>query len=128
MRQTMFLDAGPLRSAIVGNINAAAGTSAEFAIRMHLRLPHPGEQRVRIVRVHRKPGAPYILAGEENSIPVRTAIAGSVNPALLLRTGHAAQDAGENDIRIVGVNHDSADSSAVLETHVGPGLAGIDRL
>ena len=86
----MLLEAGPIRSAIVGSIDATARTSTELSVGMHLRLPHPGEQDVRIVRVHRQAGAANILTGEQNPFPVLAAIRSSKDAPFLLRPCHAA--------------------------------------
>src|SRR5580698_1381639 len=56
------------------------------------------------------------------------AIRGPVNAALLLRTGHPSEDAGEDDVGVAGVDDDSPNAPGLRQSHVGPGLAGIERL
>src|SRR5262245_26770204 len=106
--QSMFLKAGPLRSTIVRNIYGTPRPATEFAVRVHLRLPHSGEQRVWVVRIQSQTRAAYIVTCGENPFPMLTAIHRSEDAPLRLRSGHAAQHAGENDVRVGWMNHDSS--------------------
>src|SRR2546429_5085811 len=57
---------------------------------------------------------PYTTLFRSMLSPVRRAI----HAALLLRAGGAAQCAHERDVRIAGMNYDSADASRVLQARV----------
>src|SRR4029077_18965165 len=100
VRQAVFLEVRPLASAIVGNIYAAARAAAEFTIRMHFCLPHPCEQGVGIMLIHRQAGTANILAREKDTFPMLATIRSSKDSAVLLRSGHATHDAGKNYVGI----------------------------
>src|SRR6185312_3434753 len=125
--QPMALDTLPLRPAIVRDVEATSRATAEFAPGTHLHLPHTRDQRVRIVRIHGEPGAADILAAEENPVPVLAAVGRAVDALLLLRSGRAAQYAGEDDDRVGRMNDDAADPAGLWKSHVGPRMAGIGR-
>ena len=44
----------PLRAAVVRDVDAAAGAAAQLRPRVLLDLPRPGEERVRVVLIHRE--------------------------------------------------------------------------
>src|SRR2546422_6059603 len=48
--------------------------------------------------------------------------------AFLLRSGDASECAGEDDVRIRRMHDDAADSTSLLQSHVGPGFPRVRRL
>src|SRR3954447_1773173 len=96
MRQAMLFDVRPLRTAIVGDINSTSGTPAELTPGAHLDLPHAGEQRVRIMGIHREAGAAHVVGNKEHALPMVAAIAGAVDAFILLRAGGSPQNTGED--------------------------------
>src|SRR5438309_3463486 len=100
----MLFDVRPFRTAIMRDINSTAGTSAELAPGTHLDLPHAGEQRVRIVKVHGESGAAHIVGNEEDALPMLAAIGGAVDAFILLRAGGSPQNTGEDYVFTSGIN------------------------
>src|SRR5215472_9013571 len=47
--QAVAFELGPFRAAVFGNVNRAAGPTAELTVSVHFDLPHPGEQNTWIV-------------------------------------------------------------------------------
>src|SRR5690242_18473592 len=94
---------------------------------MHLHLPGGGEERPWILRIHRQAGAPGVLVDEQHAVPMRAAVGGPVDAALLLLAGDAAERAREHDIRVRGMHEDSADAAGLVEAAVRPRPAGVER-
>src|SRR5260221_1745133 len=95
---------------------------------MHFHLPHPRKQRMRIVWIHGKPGAPHIFCGEEDAFPMLASVDATKDPAFLLRPGSTSERAGEYDVRIRGMHDDAADPPGLLQSHVGPSLSSVSGL
>jgi hypothetical protein len=53
---------------VVRDENAAARATAEFAVGVHLDLPHTGEHRVRILWVDRQSGASGVRVSKQHSV------------------------------------------------------------
>jgi len=95
---------------------------------MHLDLPHPGKEDAGILRVHRKPRASCIFVGKQNSFPVLAAIRGAVDTTLLLRSRHPTQGTDKNNVGVLGMNDDTADTAGFAQTDVGPCFTSIHDL
>src|SRR6185295_18481741 len=95
---------------------------------MHLDLPRAGEQRPRILRVHRQTRAAGVLVDEEHALPVLAAVGRAEDAALLLRCGDASDRAGKDDVGIGRMNEDAADAAGLVEAGLRPRLAGVERL
>src|SRR5271168_3528450 len=54
-----------------------------------------------------------------------TSVGGAEDTTLGLRSGRAAENAGENYIGVRRVDDDAANAAALGQAHVGPGFAGI---
>src|SRR5579864_5705129 len=54
-----------------------------------------------------------------------TAVCGAEDAPLWLRPSRAAENTGQDDVRIRRMNYDSADAAAVRKSCVGPRFAGI---
>ncbi len=110
----MFFDVRPLCSAIARNVNSASRAAAQLSIRMHLQLPHSSKQHARIVRIHRKTGAAYVLPRKKHPFPVLATVYRAKNAALLLRTGRASKRACKYNIGIRGMNDDPPNAAGLL--------------
>src|SRR5215472_13367901 len=122
-RQAAAFELGPFRAAIFGNVNCAAGTAAQFAVRVHFHLPHSGEKNARVVRVHSQTGTTGVAVGEEHALPMLAAVGGAIDAALLLRAGGAAEHANKSDVGIRGIYQDAPDTSGFVEAGVRPVFA-----
>ena len=80
---------------------------------------------LRILRVHAQARTARVLIGKQHALPVRAAIRGAKNAALLLWPGSAAHRAREDDVRIRGMHDDPADAAGFVQPHVRPRLAGV---
>ena len=94
---------------------------------MHLDLPRPREERARVLHVHRQARAAGVLVHEEHAVPVLAAVGCAEHTALLLSAGNPAGRAREHDVGIRGVHQNAADAAGLVEPHVGPRAAGVDR-
>ena len=127
-RQAGRLDLRPFRAAVARHVDAAPRAAAQHRPRVHLDLPGARPDRARVLRVHREPGAAGVLVDEQHPIPVRAAVGGAKDAALLLRRRDASDRAREHDVGVGRVDEDAADAPGVVEAHVAPRLAGVGRL
>src|SRR6185437_5354551 len=118
----------PVLARVVRHVDAAAGTAAELAPRVHRDLPLTREERVGIVRVHREARAAGVLVHEEDALPRRAAVGRLEDAALLLRRGDASDRARINDVGVGRVDDDAADAARLLEPGVLPRHAGVGGL
>src|ERR1700680_989538 len=72
--------------------------------------------------------ATSILVFVENLFPGLAAVGGAEDAAIRIRAEGMAQCAHEHDVRILGVDNDSADSPAVAQPDILPGFAPIECL
>ena len=79
------------------------------------------------MRVHGEAGAAGVGIGEENAIPGLAAIGGAKDTALLLVSGGAAQGADKDVVGVLRIHNDAANAACVVEAHMLPRFAGIDR-
>src|SRR5438128_2407675 len=118
----------PRCSAVVRNEKTAAGATAFSRPRVHLELPHCGEERLRIRRTHHHVDAAGIWIDKQNSSPGLPAVGRSIDPALLLRSVAVSLSCDENDVRIFWIDRKSSDSSTLLQSHARPRAAGVGGL
>src|SRR5207247_11342772 len=77
---------------------AAAGPAALEMPRLHLELPHPGEQRVGVAGVDGEVRAAGVRVHEQRAGPGPAAVRGAVHATLLLGPVGAPQCAHEHDV------------------------------
>src|SRR5690242_13847343 len=128
MRQAVLLNARPLGSAVSRDVDSAARPAAKLGPGVHFHLPHPREEYARIVRIHCKTGAPDVLSGKKNTLPVLAAVHCAVHAAFLLRACRASKRTCKNDVRIRGMHDNSADAPRFFQAHIGPSLPCIRGL
>src|SRR6185437_9994187 len=128
-------DVGPGGASVFAEVDAAAGgagvagpDAAELSPSLHHHLPGAGEQDVGVMGVHGEAGAAGVGIDEERAGPIRAAVGGLVDAALLLGAGGAAEGTDINGSRVGGIDDDAADAAGVLEAHVLPSLAAIAGL
>ena len=118
---------GPLRSAVLREVDGAARAAAELTPRVLLGLPRPREQDIGVLAVHREAGASGLAVHEEDALPVRAAVRRLEDAALILRPGHAADGADIDDVGIGRMDDHTRDAACLGQAHVLPGLAGVLR-
>src|SRR3569833_2229732 len=123
--QAMCRNTLPVLATIMRDKHAAPGTATVFAPGIHLDLPGSGEDRPGILRVHRQAGATGIRVDKQLMLPGLATIAGMIDATLLLRRRQATERADINAVGVCGIYQDATDAAAVLQPHVGPGLASI---
>src|SRR5437868_1616652 len=110
----------PGRAAIMRYVNAAARSAAVQVPGFDVHLPHAREQRLRVMRIHGKLGAPSVLINEQHLLPTLAAVRRFEDAALALRAVRLANCAGENGIRVVWINDDASNVARLLQAHAAP--------
>src|SRR5262249_41953735 len=121
------LDALPGRSGAAGDIDPAAGTAAQLGPWMHLDLPRPGEDRPRILRVHRQTRAAGFLVDEQHLLPMLAAVGRAEDTFLSLRSRQPSGRADEDDVRVGRVDEHAGVAAGFVEAGVRPRASGVDR-
>ena len=127
-RQTMFGEPFPGEALVSRAEKSASRPAAEPAPGVDLELPHARENNPRIAGIHRHIRAAGVLVDKQRAHPRLAAIGRAEDAALLLRTVGVPQRAGNDDVGIFRIDHDSADASGLLETRASPCLASVGRL
>src|SRR5713226_9784583 len=118
--KSVAFEFGPRRSAIVRNEKTAAGTATFPRPRVHLELPHCGEQCLRIRRMHHDIDAAGVRIDEQHSHPRFPTVCRAIDPTLLLRTVAVSLSSDEDDVRILRIDCEASDSATLLESHSRP--------
>src|SRR5581483_592465 len=127
-RKPMALDLLPGQAVIRGAIQAGARATAGEAPRLAPHLPQRSEHDVRMMRVESKIDRPRITVTVQDSLPSLAAISCSKDSALLIGAKRMAERGDQHDLRVAGIHDDGADLPGVVQTHMLPGLARINRL
>ena len=125
LREPVAFETFPGGSLIGGLEQAATRASTRAAPGVDFELPHPGKQDVRVVWIHSQVRAAGVFVHEQHLFPVLPTVRRAEDPALGLRAVRVAKRAGENEVRIVRVNHDVRDPPGLLQTYERPGLARV---
>ncbi len=117
----------PSFAGIFGSEKAAARTGER---RIHapgrpMRLPHGGEQNLRLIRGHGEIGGADFRSAIQNFSPGVAAIGRAENAAFVIWAVGVAESGDEHGIRVFRIDDDPADLTRVLQADVGPGLAAI---
>src|SRR5439155_12028867 len=110
---------------------AAAGRVRPVAPRaerpsLAAEVPHPGEQRLWILGIHRHHGASGGRIGSLQDLAPRLAAVRRLVDAALVRVApELARDAHVDGVRFGGVDEDLGDALGLLEAEVGPVLAAV---
>ena len=120
-------EALPRDSAVVRRPQPAARPAALQVPRLHLELPHPGEQRVGVAGIDGEVRAAGVRVDEQDAGPGPAAVRSAVHAALLRGAVGAAQRAHEHDVGIRGMDHDAGDSPRRIEAHVQPASPAVRR-
>src|SRR6185312_6103269 len=128
LRKARIGELAPRVATIARHVEPARWTTAQHYPGVHHDLPHSGEHDVRIVRIHRQPGASRAIVDEQHACPRLAPISRAIHSALLLRTGRASERADEYDVRVGRIDYDPANSPRLAQAHVLPRLACIRGL
>ena len=124
-------DLAPGFSAVGGFVQPAAGAHFLGGIvgveSVALPLVGGGQDRVGIVRLQFDVNHAGLVVDVEYLLPRLAAVGGLVEPAGLVRPPEPPERSNVDDVRISGVNHDSARLKSLVEPHVFPGLAAVGR-
>ena len=104
---------------------AAAGPAAVEMPRLHLELPHAGEQRVGVAGVDGEVRAAGVRVHEQRAGPGPAAVRGAVHATLLLGPVGAPERAHEHDVGARRVDDDARDPPGRIEPHVLPAAARV---
>src|SRR5690348_14939549 len=88
-------------------------------------LPHPREQHARIARHHDEIGGAGRVVHEEDLLPSLAAVRRPKHAAIDVRRPDVAERRYENNVRVRGIDDDTADLPDIAEPHVLPRLAGV---
>src|SRR5262245_1424703 len=95
---------------------------------MDRELPHGGEERLRIRRIHDDVDSPGVLVDEEHTVPLLAAVSRAEHTTFGLRPIAVTERGDEDDVRIPGIDYDAGDASGIVEAHASPRLPGIGGL
>src|SRR5580658_7632367 len=90
-------------------------------------MPGCGKQNLRRTRAHGEISDSDLGAEIENVRPLHAGIGRFVDPTLGIRRIGMAEGANVNDVRVVGIDHDSADLSRIVEADMSPGRSSVGR-
>src|SRR5262249_41574055 len=113
----------PAVAAVARDVEATSRPAARHLPGAAAGLPEAGEDDVGVARV--RGAGPFVLL--QHLLPGLTAVFGAVDAALRVGAEGVAEDGGEGDVGIAGVDDHGADLP-LLCPDVGPGLAAVDRL
>src|SRR5262249_42947549 len=105
----------------------AAGAAARQLPRPPPRLPQPGEEDARVVRVEADVRGAGVAVLVEDLLPGLAAVGGAVDAALLVGPEGVAEDRREGNVGILRVDDAGADLALLLPV-VLPGPAGVGGL
>ncbi len=107
-RQAVSLELRPVVAAVVRDVDAAPRAAALATPRVELELPHRGEQRLRISRVHHDVDGACVRVDEEHLAPRLAAVRRAIDAALLLRAVAVTLRRDEHDVGVRRVDDDAA--------------------
>src|SRR5690349_11082581 len=120
-----LLEALPGQSAVGRAVDSAPRSARDELPGPTHELPHPCEQHARIARHHDEIGGAGRVVHEEDLLPSLAAVRRPKHAAIDVRRPDVAERRYENDVRVRGVDDDTADLTDVAEPHVLPRLAGV---
>ena len=118
----------PGESAVGGLVNRAVRAAAVEAIRSASALVSGGIEGFRAFGIHGNVAYAGVVIDFQDLLPGLAAIAGLVNAPLRVGSPKMTLCRHINDFRIFRMNDDSADVVCFFQSHVLPGLAGIEGL
>ncbi len=127
-RQAVPGQVRPRGPAVARDVNTAAGPPALRIPGMNRELPHRGEERLRIGRIHHDIDGAGVLVHEQDALPCSSAVECPKYAALGLRAIAVPQRRDIYEIGVGRVDRDAGNASRVLEAHVCPRLPAIHRL
>src|ERR1700722_2341658 len=90
-----------------------------------MRIPCAGIQELRIAATYRQVGNANFRSLIEDLGPMHSAINGFINSTLLVWRISVTKSAHIDNLRILRINHDSADLARILQAYVRPGGAAV---
>ncbi len=121
-------DLRPGVSSVAGHEDPAAGAAAGQVPRPDRELPHPRDQRLRIVGIDREIRASRLPVHGQDPLPGVAPVGGPIDAPLLLGLPATAQGAGVDHVGVPRVDHDLTDPPRALQPHVSPRLTPIRGL
>ena len=118
----------PRRAAVAGDVDRAAGAAGGARPGADGDLPHAGEEGAGVGRIDHQVAGAGLLVHEEHVLPGDAAVERAVDAALGLGRVAVADRRRVDDVRVGRVHDDAADPARSLQPHVGPRLAGVQRL
>ena len=120
----------PDRAAVRGFVEAAAGAVRRRinAPRWTPRIPERGVDRLRVRRIDGDVDRADVVALEQHLLPRRAAVSRAIHAAVRIAAVGMTDRRDEHDIGILWIDGHPTDLPRVVETDVGPVLAGIGGL
>ncbi len=117
----------PGDAAVARGPQAAARAAALQMPRLHVELPHPGEQGLGVAGIDGEVGAPGVRVHEQHPGPAAAPIAGAEHAAGRRGAVAAPERAHQHDVGVGGVDHDAGDASGRVEAHMLPAAPAVRR-
>ena len=121
-------DLGPGVASVGGFEKAAVGPAAGERPEIAAGLPDGGVEQAGVVGVHGQIHRTGLGAAVEHLFPGASAVLGAVDTPFRVGAEGVAQGSHVDQVGIVRMDPDFADMAGLLESQVGPGLAGVGGL
>ncbi len=115
----------PSGATVGAPVHAAFGAAAEEAPGPPLALKSGGVQQVGVTRIHRQVDDAGQRADVQHQVPALSAVGALVHAAFLVRSPQRTPTGDVHDVRMFGMDQDTADVAGLLEPFVLPGLAAV---
>ena len=112
-------------SAVVGDVQTAAGPAAFEQPRPPAVFPHGSKQLVRILRVHDQVCGSAAVVGVQDFFPAFTAVLGAVNAAVLGVPVRQADGGYKHVVGIARVHHNAVNALGFFQAHALPGASSV---
>jgi hypothetical protein len=90
-----------------------------------LGLPDPGEEEARVARAHGQIHRTGTIADKEHLLPALAAVGRAEDAPLLVGSEDVTQRRHVDQVGVLRVDPDAGDLTRIVETHMGPVLAGV---
>src|ERR1700722_81298 len=123
----MFFETLPGCSTVPRAVKSTSRSAAGHTPGSAASLPQRCEKNVGVVRVEGDIDASGVLIFVQHLFPGLAAIGGTENTAFGVWPIRVSERCHENNIRIVGIDNDFADSAAIVQADIFPALAPVKR-
>ena len=117
-----------MQAAIHCLVEATVRAAAVVAEDRATPLIGSGIKRVGALRIDGDVGDAGVVVDGKRLCPGDASVSGFIHAAIFVGAPQVPQRGYIHDVGIGGMNHDASDVVRIFETHVGPGLARVERL